>query len=194
MHLARNCGKDHMQRQQELLEHQQRQQPHYSQQYNQRTTENQRLRTQHLLNDPQSDSAFPPVSPTQPLKLEHNATPPIIPSEKDTVTTKENIEVTDHRQTETVTASQKEGNKKEESGSSNNEDAAKAGLANQGKGKDSSLTSGGVHLTDEKRKEKILETVQRELDQDHLHPHHPQQRPRPRTSETGSAQLPENVC
>lgn len=181
MHLAKNCGKDHMRRQQELLEHQQQQ---------------QRLRTQHLLNDPQSDSAFPPVSPTQPLKLEHNATPPIIPSEKDTVTTKENTEVTDHRQTETVTASQKEGNKKEESGSSNNEDAAKAGLANQGKGKDSSLTSGGVHLTDEERKQKILETVQRELDQDHLHlhPHHPQQRPRQRTSKTGTAQLPENVC
>lgn len=193
MHLAKNCGKDHMRQQQELLEHQQRQQPHYSPQHNQRTTENQRLRT-HLLNDPQSDSAFPPVSPTQPLKLEHNATPPITPSEKDTVTTKENTEVTDHRQTETVTASLKEGNKKEDRGTSDKEDAAKAGLANQGKGKDSSLISGGVHLTDEERKQKILETVQRELDQDRLHPHHPQQRPRPHASKTGTAQLPESVC
>lgn len=209
VHVANSGGEvhhsDHMQRQQELLQHQQRQQlqqqyqyhhqPHYPQQYNHGTAENQELRTQYRLNAPQSDSASPPVNPTQPLKLEQNPTPPMTTYQKDLVTSQKNTEVTNHRQTETETTKQKEGNEREESGSSNSGHMAGAELANQGKDKDSKLTSGESHLTEEKRRQKILETVQRELDREtHLHPHHPQQRPRPTTFKTGTAQLWEKVC
>lgn len=187
---------DHMQRQQELLQHQQRQKlqpeyhhPHYPQQNNQGAAEDQELRTQYRLNAPQSDSATPPASPTQPPKLEQNPTPPMTTYQKDSVTSQKNTEVTNHRQTET--ASQKEGNRREENGSSNSGVTAGTVLANQGKDKDSKLTSGDGHFTEEERRQKILETVQRELDSDtHLHPHHPQQRP---TIRTGTAPLWEEV-
>uniref|UniRef100_UPI0037E98F8D platelet-derived growth factor beta polypeptide a n=1 Tax=Semicossyphus pulcher TaxID=241346 RepID=UPI0037E98F8D len=175
---------DHLQRQQQLLQHQQRQQqlqqyqyhqqPHYPTQSNPGATEDQELRTQYRLNSPQSDSASPPASPTQLPTLELKPTPPLTTIQKDSVTSRKITEVTIHKQTETATTSQKEGNEREESGSSNS--GAGAELANQGKEKDSKVTSG--HLTEEERRRLTLETIQRELDREtHLHPHHPQQRP-----------------
>lgn len=206
VHAANSGGEvhhpDHMQRQQQLLQHQQRQQqyqyhhqPHYPQQYNHGGVEDQELRTQYRLNAPQSDSASPPGSPTQLPKLEQNPTLPMTTNQKDSVTSQKNTEVTNHTQTETETASQREGKDREESGSANSGGTARAELANQGKEKDSKLTSGDGHLTEEERRQKTLETVQRELDREtHLHPHHPQQRPKPTTFKTGTAQLCENVC
>ncbi|KAM8771938.1 uncharacterized protein AB9X84_006304 isoform 2-T2 [Acanthopagrus schlegelii] len=197
-HVANSGGDvhhpDHMQRQQQLLQHQQRQQqhqqqyqyhhqPHYPQQYNHGAAEDQELRTQYRLNAPQSDSASPPGSPTQLPTLEQNPTPPLTTIQKDSVTSQKNTEVTNHRQTETATASRKEGNEREESGNSG--DTAMAELANQGKDKDSKVTSGDGHLTQEERRQKILETVQKELDREsQLHPHPPQQRPKPTTFKT----------
>lgn len=201
-HVANSGGDvhhpDHMQRQQQLLQHQQRQQqhqqqyqyhqqPHYPQQYNHGAAEDQELRTQYRLNAPQSDSASPPGSPTQLPTLEQNPTPPLTTIQKDSVTSQKITEVTNHRQTETATASQREGNEREESGNSG--DAAAAELANQGKDKDSKVTGGDGHLTQEERRQKILETVQTELDREsQLHPHPPQQRPKPTTFKTGTAQ------
>nr|XP_046229015.1 basic-leucine zipper transcription factor A isoform X2 [Scatophagus argus] len=188
---------DHMQRQQQLLQHQQGQQlqqqqqyqyhhqPHHPQQHNHGAVEDQELRTQYRLNAPQSDSASPSGSPTQPPKLEQNPTPPMTTFQKESVTSQKHTEVTIHRQTETQTAGQKERNEREESGSANSGDTAGAELASQGKDKDSKLTSGDGHLTEGERRQKILETVQKELDREtHLHPHHPQQRPKPTTFKT----------
>uniref|UniRef100_A0A8C4HIS4 Platelet-derived growth factor beta polypeptide a n=1 Tax=Dicentrarchus labrax TaxID=13489 RepID=A0A8C4HIS4_DICLA len=196
-HVANSGGgvhhPDHIQRQQQLLQHQQRQQlqqqyqyhhqPHYPQQHSHGAAEDPELRTQYRLNAPQSDSASPPSSPTQLPKFEQNATLPMTTNQKDSVTSQKSTKVTNHRQTETV--SHKEGNEREESGSSNSGDTARAELANQGKDKDSKLTSGDGHLTEEERRKKTLETVQSELDREtHLHPHHPQQRPKPTTFKT----------
>lgn len=186
---------DHMQRQHQLLEHQQRQhlqqqhqhhhQPHHPQQHNYGAAQDQELRTQYRLNAPQSDSSSPPGSPTQPPKLELNPTPPMTTNQRDSVTSQKIREVTNHRQTETEAVSQKEGNEREESGSASSGVTAGAEPANQGTDKDSKLTSGDGHLTEEQRRQKILETVQRELDREtHLHPHHPQQRPKPTTFKT----------
>ncbi|XP_070845010.1 platelet-derived growth factor beta polypeptide a isoform X1 [Chaetodon trifascialis] len=207
-HVANSGGEvhhaDHTQRQQQLLEHQQRQlqqqyqyhhQPSYPQQHNHGAAEDQELRTQYRLNGPQSDSASPPAGPTQLPKLEQNPTPPMTTYQKDSVTGQKNTEVTNHRQTETKTASQKEGNEREESGSANSGDAAGAELANQGKDKDSKLTSGDGHLTEEERRQKALEMVQRELDREtHLHPHHPHQRPKPTTFKTAPSTVAPNVA
>ncbi|XP_045903998.1 G-box-binding factor isoform X2 [Micropterus dolomieu] len=199
MHVTNSGGEahhpDHMQRQQQLLQHQQRQQlqqqyqyrhqPHYPQQYNHGGAEDQELRTQHRLNAPQSDSASLPCSPTEPPKLKQNSTPPVTTNQKDSVTSQKNTEVTYHKQTEAETASQKERNVMEESRSANSGDTAGAELSNQRTEKDSKLTTGGGHLTEEERRRKTLETVQRELDREtHLHPHHPQQRPLPTTYKT----------
>ncbi|XP_041789549.1 uncharacterized protein si:ch211-79m20.1 isoform X2 [Chelmon rostratus] len=204
-HVANSSGEahhpDHMQRQQQLLEHQQRQlqqqyhhQPNYPLQYNHGAAEDQELRTQYRLNGPQSDSASPPGSPTQLPRLEQNPTPPMTTYQKDSVTSQKNTEVTNHRQAESKTASQREGNEKEESGSANSGDAAGGELANQGKDKDSKLTSGDGHLTEEERRQKALEMVQRELDREtHLHPHHPQQRPKPTMFKTAPSTVAPNL-
>ncbi|KAM9363767.1 platelet-derived growth factor beta polypeptide a [Symphorus nematophorus] len=192
VHVANSGGEvhhpDHMQRQQQLLQHQQRQKQYqyHHQQHNHGAAEDQELRTQYRLNAPQSDSSSPPNSPTQPPKLEQNPTPPLTTYQKDSVTSQNNTQVTNHRQTETVTTSQqKEGSEREESGSANSGDTAGVELAKQGKDKDSKVTSGDGHLTEEERRQKVLETVQRELDREtHLHPHHPQQRPKPTTFKT----------
>ncbi|XP_041641601.1 bromodomain-containing protein 4 [Cheilinus undulatus] len=200
MHVANSGGEvhhpDHMQRQQQLLEHQQRQQqlqqqyqyhqqPHYPTQYNPGATHEQGLRTQYRLDAPQSDSASPPAGPTVLPTLEQNPTPPLSTNQKDSVTSLKTTttEVTNHKQTETATASQKEGKEREESGSANS--GAGAEPANQGKEKDSKVTSGYGHLTEEERRRLTLETIQRELDREtHPHPHHPQQRPKPTTFKT----------
>ncbi|XP_034543518.1 putative mediator of RNA polymerase II transcription subunit 26 [Notolabrus celidotus] len=185
---------DHMQRQQQLLQHQQRQQqlqqqyqyhqqPHYPTQYNPGAAQDQEMRTQYRLNAPQSDSASPPASPTRLPTLELNPTLPLTTKQRDSVTSQKTTEVTNHRQTETATASQKEGSEREESGSANS--GAGAELASQGKERDSKVTSGYGHLTEEERRRLTLETIQQELDREtHLHPHHPQQRPKPTTFKT----------
>lgn len=199
VHVTKSGGEvhhpDHMQRQQQLLQHQQRQQfqqqyqyhhqPHYPQQFNHRGAEDQELRTQYRLNTPQSDSASPPDSPTQPPQLEQPPTPLLTTIQKDSVTSQKITEVTNHKQTEAVTTSHKEGKEREESGSANSGDSGGAELANQGNEKDSKLTSTVSHLTEEERRQKVLEMVQREPDpQTHLHPHHPQQRPKPTSFKT----------
>lgn len=174
---------DHMKRQQELLQHQQRQQLHYPQQ----TTEDQVLRTQSHLNAPQSDSASPPVSPTQPLRVEQTPAAPTMAYQKDSVSSGKYVEVTHPREPEAVTTAQNERKDREESGSSSSGDTARVKLASQVKDRDSKISSGSGHLTEEERKQKIVETVQRELDKEsHLHPHPPQQRPRP-TFKSGTA-------
>lgn len=187
---------DHMQRQQQLLEHQRRQQqlqqqyqyhqqPHYPTQYNPGVTKEQELRTQYRLDAPQSDSASPPAGPTMLPTLELKPTPPLTTKNRDSVTSLKTTtsEVTNHKQTETATVSQKEGNEREESGSANSEAGAEP--TNQGRGRDSKVTSVNGQLTEEERKRLTLETIQRELDREtHLHPHHPQQRPKPTASKT----------
>lgn len=177
---------DHMQRQQELLQHQL--QPHYPQP----TTDDQVARTQSHLNAPQSDSAAsPPVSPTQTLKFEQTSAPPTLTYQKDSVAREKYAELAHPRVHEAVTTSQKEGKDREESGSSSSGDMARVELASQVKDRDSNISSGSGHLTEEERKQKILETVQRELDKEsHLHPHPPQQRPRA-TFKSGTAALNE---
>ncbi|XP_060910210.1 platelet-derived growth factor beta polypeptide a isoform X1 [Labrus mixtus] len=186
---------DHMQRQQQLLQHQQRQQqlqqqyqyhqqPHYPTQFNPAAAQEQELRTQYRLNAPQSDSASPPAPPTTLPTSEFIPTLPLTTNQKDSVSTQKiTTEVTNHKQTETATASQKEGNEREESGSANS--GAGVELANQGKTKDSKVISGYGHLTEEERRRLTLETIQRELEREtHLHPHHPQQSPKPTTFKT----------
>ncbi|KAM9315017.1 uncharacterized protein KZ484_024734 isoform 2-T2 [Pholidichthys leucotaenia] len=180
---------DHTQRQQQLLQHQQRQyhyQQHYPQQYSHAGAGGPELRTQYRLSAPQSDSAFPPVS--QPSKLEESTTPPPTTIQKHSVTSPQNTAVITQRQTETETVSQKEGSEREESGSASSSDSARADLANQGKEKDSKVTSEDGRLTETERRQKLLEMVQREPDkQIILHPHHPQQRPKPTTFKTAFA-------
>lgn len=178
---------DHMQRQQELLQHQQRQQLHFPQQ----TTEDQVLRTQSHLNAPQSDSASPPVSPTQPLRVEQTPAASTMAYQKDSASSGKYVEVTHPREPEAVTTAQNERKDREESGSSSSGDTARVELASQVKDRDSKISSGSGHLTEEERKQKIVETVQRELDKEsHLHPHSPQQRPRP-TFKSGTAAVSE---
>nr|XP_019958167.1 PREDICTED: uncharacterized protein LOC109639241 [Paralichthys olivaceus] len=184
---------DHAQRQQQVLQHQQRQQyqqqylyhhqPHRPQPYNHGGAEEPELRTQHRLNAPQSDSASPPVSPTHPPASEQNPTLPLTTNQKDSVTSQIITEVT--KQTETEAVSQKEGSEREESGSANSGDSASAEPASQGKERDSKLTIEDGHLTEEERRHKLLEMVQSEPDkQTPLHPHPPQQRPKPTTFKT----------
>uniref|UniRef100_A0A3Q4HGR2 Platelet-derived growth factor beta polypeptide a n=1 Tax=Neolamprologus brichardi TaxID=32507 RepID=A0A3Q4HGR2_NEOBR len=192
---------DHTKRQQQLLEHQQRHQhhhhhqSHYPQQYNHGATEDRELRTQYRLDTPQSDSASPPASQTEPPKFEETSTLPLTTIQKDFVTSQKSIEVTNHKQAETETASQKEGNEREESGSANSGDSATTELANQGKKKDSNVTGEDGHLTEAERRQKLLELVQREPnEQTHLHPLHPHQRPKPTTFKTGTVQICVCVC
>ncbi|XP_029368700.1 platelet-derived growth factor beta polypeptide a [Echeneis naucrates] len=179
VHPAHSSGEmhhpDHAQRQHHhRQQHPHRHQAHHPQQYSHGGAEDEELRAQYRLNAPQSDSASPPASPTQPSKSEQNPTPPPTTNQKDSVTRQKITEVTRHKQTETETVSQKEGNEREESG-----------LANHGKEKDSNLTRGDGHLTEEGRRQKLLEMVQGEPDRkSHLHPHHPQQRPKPTAFKT----------
>ncbi|XP_068607193.1 platelet-derived growth factor beta polypeptide a [Brachionichthys hirsutus] len=132
------------------------------------------LRTQYRLNAPQSDSASPPGTTAQMPESERSPTPPMSTNQKDSVTSQVRAAVTTHRQTEAETAGPKDGNQREESGSANSGDSAGAEPANQGTDKDSNATGGDRHSTEG--------TVQTELDQETaLHPHHPQQRPKPST-------------
>lgn len=196
---------DHAQRQQQLLQHQQQQQyqyhqqQHYSQQpyqYSHGGSDDQELRTQYRINAPQSDSALPPGSPTQlpTLTFKPNPTTPEPAKGKDLVTRQKNTTgVTIHKQTETEVANHK-GNEREESGSANSGDSAGGEPSNQGRDKDSKVTSGDSHLTEEERRHKLLEMVQKEPDrQTYLHPHPPQQRPKPTTSKTVDSTVAPNA-
>ncbi|CAN9510617.1 unnamed protein product [Ophioblennius macclurei] len=186
---------DHAQRQQHLLQHQQRQQyqqhyqfhhqPRYPQQYNHGGAEDQEMRTQYRLNAPQSDSASPPPPPTQPPTVGETPTQPLTTIHKDSVTSPKYTEVTHHKQTETATVSQKEGNRREESTSANSGDMAGGDPSGQGVEKDSKVASEDGRLTEEERRKKLLEIVQKEPDiQTHLHPYHPLQRPKSTTFKT----------
>ncbi|KAM6940221.1 platelet-derived growth factor beta polypeptide a [Xenentodon cancila] len=182
---------DHAQRQQQLLQHQHRQQyqyhhhPHYPHQYNHRGAEDRELRMKNLLNAPQSDSASPPGSPTQLPKLAENSTSTHTTTEKDSVTTQKNTEVTHHTQTDTERISETKGNEREENGSANSGDSAGPGKADLGKEKDSNVSGDGSHLTEEERRKKLLEMVQKDPDEPFLlHPQHPQQTPKPATFKT----------
>ncbi|XP_041839497.1 G-box-binding factor isoform X2 [Melanotaenia boesemani] len=180
---------DLAQRQQQLLQHQQRQQYQYEhrypQQHNHGAAEDQELRTQYRLNAPQSDGASPPVSPTQSPKLGGNPTRSTSTIQKDSVTSQKNIEVTNHKQTETDRVIQKHANEREESGSANSGDSAGRELASPVKEKDSKVSSEDGRLTEEERRLKLLEMVQRETDNPSLpKPHHPLQRPKPTTFKT----------
>ncbi|XP_061576484.1 platelet-derived growth factor beta polypeptide a isoform X2 [Cololabis saira] len=179
---------DHAQRQQQLLQHQQRQQyqyqhhPHYPHQYNHRGAEDRELRMKNLLRAPQSDSATPAGSPTQLPTLAENSTSTI---EKDSVTIQKNTQVTNHRQTETERISEIEGNAREENGSANSGDSAGPEQANLAKEKDSKVSSDEGRLTEEERRQKLLEMVQKDPDQPFLlHPQHPHQTPKPTTFKT----------
>ncbi|XP_054459770.1 serine/threonine-protein kinase LATS1 [Anoplopoma fimbria] len=176
VHVANGGGEahhpDHMQRQQQLLHHQQRHhhhQPHHP---------------KHRLDTLQSDAASPSGSPTHPPKLEESPAPPTPTIQRDSVTSRQTTEVT--KQTETVAASQASGgSEREESGSANSGDSAAVEPTNQETQKDLKLSSGFGNLTEEERRRKALEMIQTEPDlQTHLHPHHPQQRPKPTTFKT----------
>ncbi|XP_053713263.1 uncharacterized protein si:ch211-79m20.1 isoform X1 [Synchiropus splendidus] len=125
------------------------------------------LRTQSRLNTPQSDSASPLSSPTPPPSAHQNPTPPLSTAQKDLVTRR--TWVTDSR-TETST----QRGEKEESGSTTSGDSE---VTTRAKVKDSDVEG---HISEEERRQKLLEMVQSEPEQEiHLHPHHPQQRPKP---------------
>ncbi|XP_071371107.1 platelet-derived growth factor beta polypeptide a, partial [Centroberyx affinis] len=207
---------DHAQRQQQLLQYQQQQQYQQQYQYHQQhqrypqqpyqqynhgpSAEDQELRTQYRLNAAQSDSASPPGNPTQSpnQKSEQNTSPPVPADHRDSAVelTSDNrqkdTEGTNHKQTEAETANRKEGNEREETGSANSGDAAGAELANREKDKDSKLTNGERPFTEEERRLKLLDIVQKEPDeqthhQHHPHPadhHHPQHRPKPTALKT----------
>ncbi|CAG12536.1 unnamed protein product, partial [Tetraodon nigroviridis] len=117
--------------------------------------------------------------PTQTLKCEQTSSPTLT-YQKESATSEKYAELAQPRVPEAVSTSQKEGKDREESGSSSSGDMARVELASQLKDRDSNISSGSGNLTEEERKQKILETVQRELDKEPpLHPHPPQQRPRP---------------
>ncbi|XP_029030721.1 PHD finger protein rhinoceros isoform X2 [Betta splendens] len=155
---------DHAQRQQQLLQHQQRQRYHGG-------AEGRELRTQYQLSAPQADSASPAGSPTQQPQPQPN------PSEqKDSVTS--------HRQTELV--SHKAAAEGEESGSAGSRGSAGGEPVSGGRETDSKLTCGDGQLSDEERRQKLLQMVQREPDT-RLHPRHRQQRPKPTAFETAAS-------
>ncbi|XP_057699379.1 platelet-derived growth factor beta polypeptide a [Corythoichthys intestinalis] len=124
-------------------------------------SKDQNLRTQYRLNAPQSDSASIP-SPTQSPRSEEPPAPVLHISiiHKDSVNGRPNVEAT---QTHPRTQADRQTGKNIES-------------ANQGEAIDLTLANGGGQLTEEERRQKVLEVVQSELDQPtHLHP---QQRPK----------------
>lgn len=195
---------DHEQRQQQQrLQHQYHQQPQHPQQDNYKGEEEQEqeLRTsQHWLRAPQSDSASPPVSLTHMPKVEGNPTPFPSITQKDSVTSIQLTEVTIDKQTETGKVGQKGGNEREESGSAISGDSAGPEPTNQGRERDSKVSRENGSLTEEERRQKLLEMVQTEPENTsllhhhrHHHNHHHQQRPTPTTNKTGTAGMSERT-
>lgn len=185
------------------LQHQYHRQPQHPQQDNYEGEEEQELRTsQHWLKAPQSDSASPPVSLTRPPKVEGNPTPFPSITQKDSVTSQRFTEVTKDKQTETGTVGQKGGNEREESGTAISGDSARAEPTNQGRIRDSKASREDGSLTEEERRQKLLEMVQTEPEKTsllhqhrhhHPHNHHHQQRAKPATNNTGTAQTSERM-
>lgn len=165
-------------------------------QYSHGGGDGQELRTQYRLNAPQSDGALPPGSPTQlpSPTFKPNPTTPEPTKGKDLVTSPKNTTgVRVHKQTETEVVGHK-GNEREESGSANSGDSAGGEPSNQGKDKDPKVSSGDSHLTEEERRHKLLEMVQTEADpQTYLHPHPPQQRPKPSASRAVDSTVAPNL-
>ncbi|KAK5898701.1 hypothetical protein CesoFtcFv8_008252 [Champsocephalus esox] len=117
---------------------------------------------------PQSDAPSPPETPTHPPRLEEKPTVPMTTSQK------------------TVVVGSVKNNEREESGSAN---SGGSGGAEVAKEKDLKETSGGdLTLTEEaERRKKVLEMIQTEP---HLHPHLPQQRPKPEAVKTALSSSP----
>ncbi|XP_029950994.1 platelet-derived growth factor beta polypeptide a [Salarias fasciatus] len=164
----------------------QRQQPHRP-----AGAEDRELRTQYRLHAPQSDAASPPLPPTQPPPAGQTPTQPLTTVLKDSVTSPTYSEVTRYRQTQTAAVRQRGGAEREDGGSAHSGDTAGAEPAVRGAEptareaeKDSKATSEDGGLTEEERRKKLLEMVQKEPDVQTLHPHHPQQRPKPTTFKT----------
>ncbi|XP_037103356.1 uncharacterized protein si:ch211-79m20.1 isoform X1 [Syngnathus acus] len=140
-----------------------------SQSYNYGHSDHRNLRTQYRLNAPQSDGA--PSLGSTPSSQSGQRPASILPisiDRKDSVPTGE----PDTEATPTYPGTQAE--QPIGSGRPDNDSA------NQGEAKDLTLADGGGQLTEEERRKKVLEVVQGELDRPaHLHPQHPQQRPKP---------------
>ncbi|XP_077428174.1 platelet-derived growth factor beta polypeptide a [Vanacampus margaritifer] len=140
----------------------------HRQSYDDRDSDHRNLRTQYRLNAAQSDgTSLPDPTPSRrselsPAPVLHSSTNP-----KDSVTGRPNMEATPahpRTQADRLTGG---GRKDNES-------------ANRGEAKDLARANGGGELTEEERRQKVLEVVQGELDRPtHLHPLHPQQRPKP---------------
>ncbi|KAF6720121.1 Platelet-derived growth factor subunit B [Oryzias melastigma] len=174
---------DHASRQQQLLQHQQRQYHHqsqYPQDHGYIGAQYQELTTQIRLSFLQSDSPSP-FSPTQSPSFGDKSSHPPTTDQKDSVTIQKTAQVTHYKQTEGII--QKEG--REESGSTNSGDSVGAELTNQGKERDSKTSSEEGRLTEEERRQKLLEIVQKEPDKPSLlNLPHFQQRPKPTTFKT----------
>ncbi|XP_077381373.1 platelet-derived growth factor beta polypeptide a [Festucalex cinctus] len=131
-----------------------------SQSYDHGDSDERNLRTQYRLNAAQSDGAalpdptLSPQSEESPAPVLHSSTNP-----KDSVTGQPNMEATPAHPSRTQPDNES---------------------ANQSAATDLTRANGGGQLTEEERRQKVLEVVQGELDRPtHLHPHHPQQRPKP---------------
>ncbi|XP_061839853.1 platelet-derived growth factor beta polypeptide a [Nerophis lumbriciformis] len=121
------------------------------------------LRTQYWLDAPQSDSASPPGDPTPSPPTPSPSSFPVSTNLSDSASSQPRVEATPtHAQTLTE---RRTGSRSEESGEP----------ANEGEAKDFRLVNGGGHMTEEERRQKVLEVVQGELDR----PHPPQQSPKP---------------
>ncbi|XP_061626718.1 platelet-derived growth factor beta polypeptide a isoform X2 [Phyllopteryx taeniolatus] len=134
-----------------------------SRSYERGESEDRNLRTQYRLNAPQSDGASLP-EPTPSPQSQQSPTPVlrISTNHKDSVSGRPNIEATPtHPRTQ---AERQTGSGRRHSES-----------ADQGVAKDLTPANSGGQLTEEERRQKVLEVVQGELDRPtHLHP---QQRP-----------------
>ncbi|XP_019718146.1 platelet-derived growth factor beta polypeptide a [Hippocampus comes] len=129
-----------------------------------RDSDDRNLRTQYRLNAPQSDGVSHP-DPTPSPQSEQSPTTDLRASSnrKDLVTGQPNMEAT-------PTHPRMQAKGPTGGGRRDND------LASQGEAKDLTLANGGGQLTDEERRQKVLEVVLGELDQPNLHP---QQRPKP---------------
>ncbi|XP_061686552.1 platelet-derived growth factor beta polypeptide a isoform X2 [Syngnathoides biaculeatus] len=127
-----------------------------SRSYDHGESENRNLRTQHRLNAPQSDNA--PLPDPTPSQQSPTAVSRISTNHRDSVTSRTNVEVTPTRQR--TQAERQTGNGRRD-----------GEPADQGGAKDLTLANRGGLLTEEERRQKVLEVVQGELDRAaHLQP------------------------
>ncbi|XP_038160748.1 putative mediator of RNA polymerase II transcription subunit 12 isoform X3 [Cyprinodon tularosa] len=171
---------DHEQRQQQLLKHQQRQEhqyhphPPYPQQYTP-GDEDQELRAQYLLHAPQSDSSLSKVSITQAPKTVQDPTFFTSVTQKDSITNQKYTKEIPHELIETKGDGQKEGTEM----LAKSRTSSQTETTNHKQEKDSNLNEETGHLTEQERRQRLLEIVQREPEKTPvLHAH---QRPKPTT-------------